>query len=153
MGGLPISPPSKAIMSFSISSLVRRFSKMWGWGTISVATAWSDEHTGQQGFILIMHEVLFFGNDLDHSLINPNQIRHNGFQLFDNPYETDPNHQMGIVIKETDCIPFQSQGTTIFFTSRFPTNIEIETYPHVVLTCEAPWDPLGIAMPGGLIQD
>ena len=118
----------------------------------TVATAWSDEHTGQ-GFILIMHEVLFFGNDLDHSLINPNQIRHNGFQLFDNPYETDPNRQMGIVINETDRIPFQSQGTTIYFNSRFPTDLEMETYPHVVLTCEAPWDPSGIAMPGGLTQD
>ena len=30
MGGLPISPPSKTIISFSISSLVRRFSKMCG---------------------------------------------------------------------------------------------------------------------------
>ena len=118
----------------------------------TVATAWSDEHTGQ-GFILIMHEVLFFGNNLDHSLINPNQIRHNGFQLFDNPYETDPNRQMGIVINETDRIPFQSQGTTIYFNSRFPTDLEMETYPHVVLTCEAPWDPSGIAMPGGLTQD
>ena len=67
----------------------------------TVATAWSDEHTGQ-GFILIMHEVLFFGNDLDHSLINPNQIRHNGFQLFDNPYETDPIRQMGIAIAGYD---------------------------------------------------
>ena len=118
----------------------------------TVATAWSDEHTGQ-GFILIMHEVLFFGNDLDHSLINPNQIRHNGFQLFDNPYETDPIRQMGIVINENDRIPFQSQGTTIYFNSRFPTDLEMETYPHVVLTCEAPWDPSGIAMPGGLTQD
>jgi len=118
----------------------------------TVATAWSDEHTGQ-GFILIMHEVLFFGSDLDHSLINPNQIRHNGFQLFDNPYETDPTRQMGIVISDTDRIPFQSEGTTIYFHTRFPTDHEMETYPHVVLTCEAPWDPSGIAMPGGIIQD
>jgi hypothetical protein len=106
----------------------------------TIATAWSDEHTGQ-GFILIMHEVLFFGNDLDHSLINPNQIRHNGFQLFDNPYETDPSRQMGIVVTDTDRIPFQSLGTTIYFNTRFPTDHEMETYPHVVLTCEAPWDP------------
>ena len=35
MGGLLISPPSKTIISFSISSLVRRYSKMCGGGTIS----------------------------------------------------------------------------------------------------------------------
>ena len=118
----------------------------------TVATAWSDEHTGQ-GFILIMHEVLFFGNDLDHSLINPNQVRHNGFQLFDNPFETDPTRQMGIVLNESDRIPFQSQGTTIYFNTRYPTDHEMETYPHVVLTCEAPWDPSGVAMPGATFQD
>ena len=118
----------------------------------TVATAWSDEHTGQ-GFILIMHEVLFFGNDLDHSLINPNQIRHNGFHVYDNPYETDPNRQMGIVINEQDRVPFQSQGTTIFFNSRFPTDHEMDTFTHVVLTCETPWDPSGIAMPGGIVTN
>ena len=114
----------------------------------TVATAWSDEHTGQ-GFILIMHEVLFFGNDLDHSLINPNQIRHNGFQVYDNPYESDQDRQMGIVINDTECVPFTSEGTTIFFKSRYPTDDEMETLPHVVLTCETPWDPSGIVMPGG----
>jgi hypothetical protein len=30
-------------------------------------------------FILIINEVIYFGNDLDHSLIKPNQIHHNGF--------------------------------------------------------------------------
>ena len=114
----------------------------------TVATAWSDEHTGQ-GFILIMHEVLFFGNDLDHSLINPNQIRHNGFQVYDNPYESDQDRQMGIVINDTKRVPFTSEGTTIFFKSRYPTDDEMETLPHVVLTCETPWDPSGIVMPGG----
>ncbi len=118
----------------------------------TVATTWTDEHTGQ-GFILIMHETLFFGNDLDHSLINPNQIRANGFQVYDNPYEMDPSRQMGVAINDTDRIPFQFAGTTIFFNTRYPTDLEMDTLPHVVLTSEAPWDPSGVVMPGGTTRD
>jgi hypothetical protein len=118
----------------------------------TVATAWSDEHTGQ-GYILILHETLFFGNDLDHSLINPNQIRSNGFDVFDNPYEHDQSRQMGIVINDTERIPFKSLGTTIYFNSRYPTDYEMDTYPHVVLTSDVPWDPSGLAMPGGSTND
>jgi hypothetical protein len=118
----------------------------------TVATAWSNEHTGQ-GFILIMHETLFFGNELDHSLINPNQIRSNGFDVFDNPYEHDQSRQMGIVINDTERIPFKSLGTTIYFNSRYPTDYEMDTYPHVVLTSDVPWDPSGLVMPGESTND
>ena len=106
----------------------------------TVAMAWSDDHTGQ-GFILIMHEVLYFGNDLDHSLINPNQIHHNGFQVFDNPYEMGQACQIGIIINDTDCILFHLAGTTIYFNLHFPTDHKIESFPHVVLTAKTPWDP------------
>lgn len=118
----------------------------------TMATAWSDEHTGQ-GFILIMHETLFFGNDLDHSLINPNQICHNGFQVYDNPYEVDQTRQMGIVISDDERIPFQSAGTTIYFHLRYPTDFEMDTFTHVVLTSEMPWDPSDTIMPGGAARD
>ena len=36
------------------------------------ATAWKDQHG--MTYILIVNEALYFGNDMDHSLINPNQI-------------------------------------------------------------------------------
>ena len=54
----------------------------------TVATAWSNTHTGDS-FILIFNEVLYFGASLDHSLLNPNQMRHYGVDVFDNPYETE----------------------------------------------------------------
>ena len=37
--------------------------------------------------ILIVNEALYFGPSMDHSLINPNQIRHYGIPVCDNPYE------------------------------------------------------------------
>ncbi len=54
----------------------------------TVATTWSDPLTGK-GYILIMHAVLYFGDKMDHSLTNPNQLWHYGVVVHDNPYETD----------------------------------------------------------------
>ena len=82
----------------------------------TVATAWSNATTGQS-FILIFNEVLYFGRDLDHSLINPNQMRHYGIQVFDNPYERDETRSMGIMLSDTYRLPFHSHGSTIYFNS------------------------------------
>ena len=113
----------------------------------TVATTWSDPLTGV-GYILIFHEALYFGSNMDHSLINPNQLRHHGVTVNDNPY--DHATAMGIELEQDDCIPFYSQGSTIFFTSRYPSDDELETYPHVVLTCDKPRDPHGLVMPEGM---
>ena len=47
---------------------------------VSGATAWDDPVTGQT-YILIINEGLYYGNKMDHSLINPNQIRDYGIPL------------------------------------------------------------------------
>jgi hypothetical protein len=85
---------------------------------------------------------------MDHSLINPNQLRHYGVVVHDNPYETDLTRAMGIEINDNDLIPFSSQGSTVFFKTRYPDDDELDTYPHVVITCDKPWDPHGLIMPG-----
>jgi hypothetical protein len=115
----------------------------------TVATTWSDPLTGK-GYILIMHKVLYFGNKMDYSLINPNQLWHYGVVVHDNPYETDPTRTMGIEIDDNNLIPFSLQGSTVFFKTRYPDDNELNTYPHVVITCDKPWDPHGLIMPGGM---
>jgi hypothetical protein len=87
---------------------------------------------------------------MDHSLINPNQLRHYGVMVNDNPYDRAPDWAMGIKLEQDERIPFYSQGSTIFFNSRYTSDDELESYPHVVLTCEKPWDPHGLVMPGGM---
>ena len=88
---------------------------------------------------------------MNHSLINPNQLRHFGIEVCDNPYETDPRRAMGITIPDgNEKLPFLSQGSTIFFTSRYPTDEEMDTYPHIVITSDQQWDPQRLVMPGGL---
>ena len=53
---------------------------------VSGATAWDDPVTGQT-YILVINEGLYYGNKMDHSLINPNQIRDYGIPLWDNAYD------------------------------------------------------------------
>lgn len=44
-----------------------------------------------ESFIIIFNKALYFGSNLDHSLVNPNQLRHHGIDIYDNPYESDPD--------------------------------------------------------------
>ena len=43
-----------------------------------VSGATKYDHPNGQSYILIINEVLYYGRKMDHSLINPNQLRHNG---------------------------------------------------------------------------
>ncbi|CAJ1936118.1 unnamed protein product [Cylindrotheca closterium] len=53
---------------------------------VSGATAYDCPQSGNT-FILIFNKALYYGNRLDHSLINPNQVRKFGIPLWDNPFD------------------------------------------------------------------
>ena len=56
---------------------------------------------------------------------------------------------MGIQLNDHKRLPFRSDGSTIYFTTWFPTDDEIEMYEHIVITSDQPWDPNNLVMPGG----
>ena len=90
---------------------------------VSGATAFDCPYSNNT-YILVFHESLYYGPKLDHSLINPNQLRAYGLGYWDNPFDTQ--HQLSI---DTPCglvIPLQSKGTKIYFKSRVPTRHELE---------------------------
>jgi len=106
---------------------------------IPIATCFT-AYTDDQGitYILVFNEVLWFGNSMDHSLINPNQIRITGIPLSDNPF--DKSKELGI--DTTSCfVPFKTAGTTIFFESRVPSHEEIMSCTHINMTLDSEWDP------------
>lgn len=106
------------------------------------ATAWRDENGAT--YIIIANEVLFFGPEMDHSLINPNQIRHCGIPVSDNPY--DATKALGIDHDEA-FIPFQTEGSTVYFTTYVPSDDDLNNYPHIELTDgTTEWDPNAIEM-------
>ena len=55
---------------------------------VTGATAWDDPVDGKT-WILVINEGLYYGNQLDHSLINPNQLRSNGIIYQDNPFSNE----------------------------------------------------------------
>jgi hypothetical protein len=90
-------------------------------------------------YILLFPEALYLPN-LAHSLFNPNQLRHFGTIVQDNPY--DSTKPMSITTRDrefTACL--QSKGTDIFLTTWVPTQLDLERYPHITLCSCNPWNP------------
>jgi hypothetical protein len=111
----------------------------------AVATAWCDG-TGGPTYILIFNEALYFGDEMGHTLINPNQLRHYGVRVHDNPYETDPKRAMGIEIYEDLRLPFNTEGSTIYFETKYPSDDEMENCTHIILTSDNEWRPQDVNM-------
>ena len=108
------------------------------------ATLWTDQNDNQ-GYILVFNEALWMRDSLPHSLINPNQLRAYGTLVQDNPFSHDP-----LVIEPPNddvTIPLTTLGTIIYADTRVPTQEELATLPHVVLTADSSWDPHHIQFP------
>ena len=105
------------------------------------ATAYTLE-TGET-VILVFNEVLFFGNQMDHSLINPNQIRAYGIDVSDNPFDKDKDFG----IDHAECfVPFQTAGSTIFFESFVPSDEQLNSLRCIELSDPEEWDPSGVQL-------
>ena len=96
-----------------------------------------------QSFILIGHEMLYFGSAMERSLLNQNQIRHYGGTVQDDYTRTD--EEFGIHL-DGIFIPFEMTGTTISFDSRFPSDQEIDDLPHIVMTSPDTWKPKEVTL-------
>lgn len=110
---------------------------------VTGATAYDDPITGQT-IILVFNESLYYGTKLDHSLINPNQIRSYGIDMWDNPYDQD--HPMAMHVSDMIIIPLQTYGTKIYFNSRSPTDDELSTLDHYPVTSARPWNPESVSL-------
>lgn len=108
------------------------------------ATLWFDPTNGA-GYIIVINQALMFTDSLEHSLLNPNQIRLNGHSLCEDPW--DKHRSIGITPSDHDTfIPFQATGPILHFKSTTPTLEDMATYPHIQLTADEPWDPANVAL-------
>ena len=105
---------------------------------VTGATAWTDPST-ETTYILVFNESLYFGPKLDHSLINPNQLRYNGVTFCDNPF--DHMQDLSLQADRGPVIPLHLQGTKIIFKSRVPTKKELSECEHIEMTNVHPWNP------------
>ncbi|GFH56846.1 hypothetical protein CTEN210_13322 [Chaetoceros tenuissimus] len=81
---------------------------------------------------------LYFGNEMDRSLINPNQLRAFGIPVCDDP--TDQHRKLGIDLGK-EHVPMTMKGSICGFVSRCPTDEELASCPKYQISDEHTWDP------------
>lgn len=105
------------------------------------ATAY-DHPQLQETIILLFHEALYFGKDMDHSLINPNQIRANGLTVDCCPRQYDKSSMYAIFSKEENIsLPFKMHGCISYLPIRLPTAEELAKCRQLEMTSERCWEP------------
>jgi len=111
---------------------------------VHAATAWQSKQTGQT-YILVFHEALWMGDTMDHSLINPNQLRHYGTMVQDDPTSRRP---LSIITEDNEfCMNLEMDGTIVLAKTHSPTNHELEDCPHIVMSSPHPWNPHTVKFP------
>jgi hypothetical protein len=82
-------------------------------------------NTGSE-YLLVSDQMLWFGSQIDHSLIKPNQIHEYGISMYDNSFSQS---QFGIDCTD-DFIPFNTTGMIVYFETHVPTDWETHNLPN-----------------------
>ena len=111
---------------------------------VTAATAYDNPRTGDT-VILIFGQAIYLGDQIQASLLCPNQLRAHGVTVDDIPRHLAPpdrpsNHSIYCPDDELN-IPLSLKGIISYFNSRTPTQEELNTCKWVILTDEHEWDP------------
>ena len=110
----------------------------------SVVTVYTCPQT-RETIILEGHQHLYFGDKLDHSLWNPNQLQHFGMKVYDCLKQFDLDSMFCMALEDEGGnpveIPLQLNGIIQYINTHYPTEEEMENCHHVVVTSDEPWDP------------
>ena len=92
--------------------------------------------------MLILHEVLYFGDKMRGSLLNPNQLRYAGIRVEEIPRQFDRDSLHEVYLPEADLhLPLRMRGVISYLPTRKPTKDELETCSRFSLTLDEPWEP------------
>ena len=84
--------------------------------------------------VLVIHEALYFGELMHHSLLSVNQVRSYDVPLWDNP--CDPYHRLSIEAGNS-VFEMEAEGIVIFIDTRSPTADELNSLPQIEITSSA----------------
>ena len=116
---------------------------------VTGATLWTSPHDGDE-YILIFNEALWMGDTLQHTLVNPNQLRAYSTTIQDNPFSSSP---LSFDPANGPVIPLTTMGTIIFCTTRPPSDQELSSLPHITLSPSATWDPHNVVFPSNCVEE
>ena len=109
---------------------------------ITGATVWTNATDGA-AYLLIFHESVWMGDKLDHTLVNPNQLRAYGVSVQDNPFDAKP---LSITTDDAS-VELYSEGMIICRDTRTPTESKLGQLPRLILTSPHDWDPHNVCFP------
>lgn len=110
---------------------------------VTGGTAYTDPETGTT-YILVVNQGLYFGEDLQHSLLNPNQCRCNEVIVDDVPVHLSQGESSTHTIyigKEKIRLPLLMDGVISYLPTRYPTDFEVSNCLHLELTSRSEWMP------------
>jgi hypothetical protein len=106
---------------------------------VMAATAFDNPRTGDT-IILIFGQAIYLGDQIQASLLYPNQLRAHGIMVYDIPkHLATPDRPSNYFIYCPDDelnIPVSLRGIISYFNSRTPTQEELITCQRVTLTDE-----------------
>ena len=105
--------------------------------------------TDGTAYLLVVHESLWMGDKLDHTLVNPNQLRAYGVSVQNNPFDTKP---LSITTSDVS-VKLYSEGTIICGDTRMPTESKLGQLPWLILTSHMTGIPImSVSRPAGVIH-
>ena len=85
---------------------------------------------------------------MEHTLVNPNKLRHFSVTVQDNPYSSYPLY---IEYPDHDFVlPSIVEETNILAHTRTPTGEDLATCQHLVLSSQHEWNPHNVNFPEAL---
>ncbi len=108
-----------------------------------VATAY-DHPTSGETFILVFGQAIYLENNLEHTLICPNQARYNGVVVDDVPRHLshDKRSTHSLYFPDQDVrLPLWMKGVISYLNTHYPSQYEIDNCRWLVVTNDANWEP------------
>ena len=82
---------------------------------------------------------------MEHSLVNPNQLRHFGTKVQDDPTS---DRALSIISEGNDfCMELAMAGTFVYADTFTPSDHELHECPHIILSSPQTWDPHKVSFP------
>jgi hypothetical protein len=105
----------------------------------TAATVWISPLNGKP-YLFVVHECIFMGDQMPHTLLCPNQLRANGLIVEDTPKQYDSRSSHSIIDKvHKITIPLYLYDVFSYFETRKPTDSELENLERIELTSPNDW--------------
>ena len=92
-----------------------------------------------------MNETLWMRDSIDYTLVNPNQLRHHGVNVQDDPISERP---LSIITSDAEfAMGLNRKGTIVYFNSQTPTQKKIYSFSPIIISAKLPLDPEQVNVP------